>query len=540
MVRVLVKYGFAEIVDRMNLAPYVRLGRRLLRRGPESHLTAAQRIRMALEELGPTFVKFGQVLSTRPFLIPPDLVVELSKLQDEVAPLPFESMKLVLEEELGDGVQEHFRRFDERPLASASIAQTYKAQTATGDWVVVKIQRPGIRRIIETDMEILRDFANLLLRTIPESQRYDPLGLVEEFTRTIRRELDFINEARNVELFARNFKGVEEIHVPKIYWQMTRQRVLTLEYIDGIKISDVRRLDELGYDRKQIARNGARLILKQIFEDGFFHADPHPGNLFVLPGNVIAPVDFGQMGYLDDFLMNELSDLLIGTLRRDVDLILQVFEDLGATEDRDMVPMLRMDISEFLNRYYGVPLARLDVRRVLEEAFEIFQRNDLRLPSNLTLLAKALGTYEELGRLLDPDFDMFSEVKPYLKDLLRRRFQPQRLSYDVLKSAINSYELFRVLPREIQRLLTRVKRGDISFIFRHRGLENLILELDRASNRLSFSLIIAALILASSLVIRSNLGPFLFGYPLLGIIGYLFAGVLGIWLVLAILRSGKL
>jgi len=542
IVGVLVKYGFDEILSRMNLTSYLRVGKRFFKKGEGERepLSAPTRIRMALEELGPTFVKLGQILSTRPFLIPPDLVVELSKLQDEVKPLDFPQIKKQIENELGAPIDELFQNFEERPIASASLAQAHRARIRDGIEVVVKVQRPDIEKVIQADMDILRDLARLLVRYVPESRQFNPLDIVEEIARTMRKELDFMNEARNVEHFRKNFQGVDFIYIPRVFWEFTTSKVITLEYIDGIKISEVDKIEAAGLDRKLIARIGSRFILKQVLEDGFFHADPHPGNIFVTEGNIIVPVDFGMMGSLDPRTMEELSDLLIAAAKKDTDLILRVMVDFGIISDDSDTSALRADISELLNRYYEVPLAKINMKTIMDEASEIVNRYNLRAPSNLMLLMKAMGTYEELGRTLDPDFDLIAEAKPYIKRLLRRRLQPDRIAYESLKTMRDLYNLIKILPRETELLLRRLKRGEVSLEFQHRGLENLITELDRASNRLSFSLIIAALIVGSSLILRLNIGPFLFGYPLLGILGYLFAGLLGIWLVVAILRSGRI
>jgi len=545
IVAVLVRYGFAEFLDRMHLAPYLRLGRRFLRRGKaaaeeEVRPTVGERMRMALEELGPTFIKLGQVLSTRSFLLPPEIVSELAKLQDRVRPIPFDALREQVETELGAPISQLFPWFDEEAMASASLAQAHRARTRAGQEVVVKIQKPNIHRVIRTDMDILQDLAGLLDRYVPESRQFDPPGLARELSRTLHRELDFMNEGRNVEAFAKNFREVSYVRVPKVFWEWTTSKVITLEFIDGIKISEVDQLQARGYDLKQIAARGARFILKQVFEDGFFHADPHPGNLFIAPGDVIVPIDFGMMGRLDDVLMDQIADLFIAIVRRDIDLILRVLVNLGAfDESRDPRP-LRADIAEFMGRYHGAPLKQINLKAILSEVFEAIYQHRLKVPSNLVLLMKTLGTYEDLGRKLDPDFELIAYTKPYLGKIIRQKVNVPKLGYDGLKVLRDLYDLLRIFPREMELLLGRLKRGEVSFEFQHRGLEQLILEVDRSSNRISFSLIIAALIVGSSLILRLEVGPFLLGYPFFGLLGYLFAALLGVWLVMAILRSGKL
>jgi ubiquinone biosynthesis protein len=542
IVGILIKYGFAEIVDRMNLKVYLQIGKRFLKRevSTAKRLSAVERIRLALEELGPTFIKLGQVLSTRSFLIPAELVDELTKLQDEVKPLPFEKIRDYVQTQLGAPIHERFAEFQEDAIASASIAQAHRARTREGDDVVVKIQRPDVARIIATDLDILSDLARLMDKYIPESRQFDPPGIVRELSQTAKRELDFINEGRNVEIFKNNFKEFEHVYVPKVFWDYTTAKIVTTEYIDGIKISQIDQLRAAGCDLKFIAKIGGEFILKQIFEDGFFHADPHPGNLFIKDKDIIVPVDFGMMGRLDEALMEEISDLLIGTIQKDADLIIRVLINLGSLqEDRDFRP-LRADISGFIDRYYGVPLKRINMQTIISEVFDVVTKHQLRAPSNLLLLMKTMGTYEDLARKLDPEFEIISLAKPYVRKLMLRRLNINKIAYEGVKTLRDLYDLLKVLPRELELLLRKLKRGHFTIELQDRGLQNLILEIDRSSNRIAFSLIIAALIVGSSLILSLKTGPQFLGYPLFGMLGYIFAGILGIWLVIAILRSGRL
>ncbi len=542
IVGILSKYGFAEVVDRMNLLAYLQIGRRVFKKEAPAvkRLSAAARIRLALEELGPTFIKLGQLLSTRSFLVPVELLSELSKLQDDVPPLPFEKIETYLEKQLGKEIDARFLEFDRTAIASASIAQVHRATTLDGDHVVVKIQRPEAARLIATDLDILADLAALMEKYIPESQQFDPRGVVRELLQNTKRELDFINEGRNIEIFSKNFADFHQVYVPDVYWDYTSERVLTTEYIDGIKISEIRELQQAGCDLQELSQTGGKFILKQIFEDGFFHADPHPGNLFVKDGGVIAPVDFGMMGRLDDTLMMEVSDLLIGTVQKDADLIVRVLVNLGSLEDDRDIRALRSDIADFVDRYYAVPLKRINIKTIVGDVFAIMTTHRLRTPSNLLLLMKTLATYEDVARRLNPEFEIFSLAKPYVRKLMMRRMDVRRIAYDGLKTVRDLYDLLRVAPREIELLLRKMKRGQFAIELQDRGLQNLIREIDRSSNRVAFSLIIAALIVGSSLILTLKAGPLLWGYPLFGLLGFLFAGLLGVWLVVAILRSGRL
>lgn len=542
IVGVLVKYGFDDVVARIGLSHYFQTGKRLFKKEKikQRQLSTAERIRRGLEELGPTFVKLGQVLSTRSFLIPADLVAELSKLQDDVKPLSFSELRENLLQMGVVALEERFEWIDETPLASASIAQVHRASTFDGQDVVIKIQRPQIAKLIKTDMEILADLAGLVEKHIPELQQFNPTGMVEELNRSIKRELDFLNEARNIELFAKNFKESPFIYVPQLFWEYTTPQMVTIEYIEGVKISEIDQLEASGFEKKAIAQNGAKAILQQVFEDGFFHADPHPGNLFVTANNIIVPIDFGIMGRLSADMIKEFSDLFIAAIHKDVDLIMRVLINLGIIDDSIEHRGLKVELNELIDRYYGVSVGKLNMKIIMNEVVDLSFRYKLRMPSNFMLLLKTLGTYEDLVFQLDPDFDFISATKPYVDSLIKRRLNPQKIRYESIKTLRDLTELLRMLPREIELLLKKFKRGEISIELQHRRLENLILELERSSNRISFSLIIAALIVGSSLIMVLEKGPALFGYPLFGILGYVFAGLLGIWLLISILRSGKL
>jgi ubiquinone biosynthesis protein len=538
---VLFKYGFGQLLDQMKLFTFLRLRKKILGKKVRlEELTYAQRIRLALEELGPTFVKLGQVLSMRPFLIPLELVLELTKLQDEVAPFPFEQVKQIVEKELKAPLEEHFSSFDTIPIASASLSQVHKAVTRDQETVVVKVQRPNIKEVINADLEILRDLVNLLEKYVPESKQYDPKGIREELAKSIRKEIDFNNEARNIEVFRENFKDEKSVFVPQVFWNKTTSKVLTMGYIEGIKISNLEELHEKGIDKKLIAKIGGRMVLKQIFEDGFFHADPHPGNLFVLEGNVIAPVDYGMMGKLSETTMDELAELLISVVTWHPSGIVKVYQEVGVVGEEVNLRALEADLADFLYKYHRIPLSRLDMRTLMDEAFEIIHRYNIHIQAELMLFSKALITYEEVAKMLDPEYDLVTQALPYIKGLAYRKFKPKVLLRDASTLLQDLRSLFVLLPFELKRIIKKMGRGELSFTFQHRGLEKLILELDRSSNRLSFSLIIAAIIVGSSLIMRLETKYMLFGYPLFGVLGYIFAGLLGVWLVIAILRSGRL
>lgn len=542
VVSVLVKYGFGEVLDRMGIASYLRLGRRRLfaRQQELASHTWAERVRLALEELGPTFVKLGQILSTRPFMIPVDLAVELSKLQDEVAPFDYQQVREIIRDELGDDIEKHFSTFEQTPIASASLSQVHRATTKSGERVAVKVQRPSVREIMSKDVAILRDLAVLLNRYIPEAEQFDPVGIVEEAWRTAKQEIDFTHEARNLEVFAINFLGDERIFLPRIYWGLTSQRVITLEFIDGIKISQKEKLIAAGIDPEEVVRNGGHLVAKMVFEDGYFHADPHPGNLFAMPDNRIAPVDFGMMGKLSATSLDLITDLLVAATSADARRLVRVLQSHELVrEDVDAIT-LEADLNYFLHRYHKIPLARVNMRSLLEEAFAMITSHHVRMPPELLMLGKALVTYEEVARALYPEYDFITELLPAIKKLAGRKFKPGSIVHDMSSYLTDLRDLLVNFPFELRRITRKLRKGELGMTMQHKGLENLTQEIEKSSNRLSFSLIIAALIIGSSLIMTRQFGWTIYGIPVLGILGYVSAAVLGIGLVISIIRSGKL
>jgi ubiquinone biosynthesis protein len=539
VVFVLAKYGFDDIVER--IGPDI-LSRRLLRRKGKKHSEqpTAERIRLALTELGPTFIKFGQVLSTRPDIIPDEYIREFEKLQDRVEPFPIEEVNRIFSEELDGLPTAIFEVFDENPIASGSIAQVHRAMLKSGEKVAVKVQRPNIRRMIETDLQILQEMATLFERQIPEARWYRPTDLVEQFSSTIRRELDFVSEGHAAERFKANFEKIETFHIPTVYWDYTAEKILTIEYIDGVKITNFEEIDRRGYDRKALAKNAAGAILKEVFEDRFFHGDPHPGNFFVMDNNVIAAIDFGIVGRLDEETTEQLSMLTYAVVNRDIEKVIQVFKLMNVLEDDTNISLLKHDLMEFVDRYYGLSLDKLDAQKVLSDMLSVFRRHRITLPVNLATMGRMLLVSAGVGQMLDPKFDMVAEAKPYIESLMYKRFDPRRQARELINLFDRFRMMIKMLPSDLEEIVQKLKKGKMLVQLHHEGLNKFILEMDRASNRLTFGMIIASLIVGSSLVMQMDRGPMLFGFSIFGIIGYLFAGILGLWLVIAILRSGKI
>ncbi len=540
---VLLKYGFDEILDRLKIQDYPSFVRKMLlrRQGREYvHMSRPRRLRLAIEELGPTFIKLGQMLSTRPDLVPVAYIEELKKLQDGVAPFPSREARSIIARELGQDTGSLFRSFEDRPLAAASIAQVHRATTIGGSEIVVKVQRPGIEKKIYLDMEILSDLAAIIKRRFSDQDVWDPVAIVNEFKSWITKELDFYQEARNIDRFGRNFKNDSTLRVPEVFWDLSTPSVLAMEYIDGVPVLDIDALAERGLDPKCIARNGAEAMLKQVFEHGFFHGDPHPGNIKVLENNVIVPLDYGLMGRLSDEMLEQIGDLLAGVVNRDVDAVVKVLLNIRTSGEEVDIQALKTDMGEFIDRYYEAPLYQLNTEQVMNEMFDIISQHRIRIPRDLYLMIKALVVIEGIAETLDPQFDIIAHAKPYVQKVMRRRFDVTKMAREAGKTIGEFRELVDMLPENLRHIVMKLRLGQLGVNMYHRGLGDLIREIDQSSNRLSFSLIIAALIIGSSFIMQIDRGPTLWGYPIIGFVGYLFAAVLGVWLVLSIVRSGKM
>jgi len=537
IVRVLTGHGLYQLLDYLNLAHLVSAKRR---RSYVGHLSPQERLRHAMEELGPTFIKLGQLLSTRADIIPPPFVAEFSLLQDRVPSIPFEDIKRELELELGGPVESFFSRLDTTAMAAASIAQVHRARLVSGADVVVKVRRPGVVQTVETDIDILIGMALLLERHMPRSELYDPVGVVREFAHTIRREMDLSKEGHAIEKIRDNFAGNPTLCFPRVYWETTTHGVLTTGYVNGIKVSDVAAIDAAGLDRKIIAQRGADVFLKMVLDHGYFHADPHPGNVLILPDNVICLLDFGMVGRLDPGLKGYLADLLSALIDRDVDAVVTILFDAGEVGENLNVSSLKRSVAEFVDSYFDIPLKEIQVGRVLLAFIDLISIHRIKLHPDLALLIKVLVTVEGMGRELDPDFDMVAHLRPFLEGALRERYSPSHIAKETAAAAQAYLSLFKNLPREIREILKKINRNKFRIDLEHRGLDRFGRELERSANRVSLSLILAALIIGSSIAMQSGQGPLLFGLPGFALIGYASAAVVGLWWVVAILRSGRL
>ena len=560
---ILVRYGFGDMVRRIGLANTLeRAGRALHWNEAESlaHLEPPARVRRALEELGPTFVKLGQVLATRVDLFEPEWIAEFSKLQDSAPAAPYAEVCQQLSEDLGAPPEEIFAAFDPAPLAAASIAQVHRARLADGSEVVVKVRRPGIQPIIEADLRWLSRLAELAEAESPELRRFRPREVVRQFAQSLRCELDFASECRNAERIAENFAGYTDkekptddaiaeavpelppalpiIVIPRVYWPWTCERVCVQEFIEGIPGRNLQAVDQACLDRKILARRGAQALLKMIVEDGFFHADPHSGNVFYLPGNRIAIIDFGMIGRLTEARRDQLTRLLLGLVKQEparvADVMLDWMGDSAVDEDG-----LILEIQNFVDQYHGMALKQLKLGTMLSDLVAILRQHQLALPADLALLIKAFISLEGMGRELDPDFDMASEALPLLEKALRTRYTPAALIKRGWSATGEALALIADLPHDLSRLLRAARRGRLEIHIDVTDLKRVGNQLDSAANRLVVGTVVSALIIGSSIVMTVPGGPSLLGLPFFGLLVFFGAVVSGVWLLLSIVKSNR-
>ena len=535
----LAAYGFQDIVGRLRLPIRPRL-KGAAGRIATAKMSFSERLRLLLEDLGPTFVKLGQLMSLRSDLFPDELTEELAKLQHAVGPFPADEAERIIEEDFQIPASELFRKLEPEPLAAASIAQVHRAVSRKGEAVAVKIQRPRIQQVIATDLAILQDLAGLAERYLPFVRNYKPVEIVRQFARALELELDFDHEGRTMDLFRENYRGDGTVHIPEVHWDLTSPRVLTMELIQGIRLSETKELAESGQDTARIAKDGARFILKQIFQHGAFHADPHPGNFIIMDNGVIAPVDFGMVGYLDVEMRNSLGSALSAFLNKDPNKLIRLFARLGFVEDDVDQGALRRDLLNLFHYYYNLPLAGLHIAKMIGHLNLIIREHHVSLPPELALTFKALITVESLGKRLDPRFSVVTVAQPFLRQLAVERLASWQSIDKVGDFLADVTKLVQDLPGDAENIIKKVRSGRFKVKLEHGNLEEATQTLRKSVNRLAFSVVIAGMLIGSSFMMQVQGCPRLFGFPILGLAGYLIAGFLGLWLLIAILRSGRL
>jgi ubiquinone biosynthesis protein len=501
-----------------------------------------QHLREMLDELGPTFVKFGQLLSTRPDVLPPDIIAELRGLQDDVRPFSPTEVEKVVEEDLELSIDKLFAEFDERPVAAASIGQVHRATLPNGREVAVKVQRPGAPRQIEADLALLYQAARIAKERVRALDFIDARQLVDEFARSIRHELDYRLEARNADVFHRNFAGHPHVRVPRVFWSYTRTRVLTLEWLDGTQVADINADMWSIEDRRDLAYLMTETWMTMIFRHGFFHGDPHPANILALGGpNQIGLVDFGAVGKLTDDDMSKLTRIFIDAAAENVDALPRRLAELGVRYPKEREEEFLTELRELYYRYYGASLAEIDPLQVIREAFNLIYSMNLQLPTRFLLLDKAIATLGSVGVDLYPDFNVFEVARPYARGLLMERFGPRRVAARARKESLKLGQIALELPYQIHDVLQEMRDGQIEVGFVHKGLDDLLNRMDVVFNRLVIAMIVAGGLIGSSLIgIFAKAGPHVLGINLISVLGFAFSGLLGLWLLWGVVRSGRL
>lgn len=526
----LVKYGYQDVVSALHLEGLVRPFERAALGDDVPPHDRARRLRMVCEDLGPTFVKLGQLLSTRPDLLPEAYTTELAALRDDVRPFPFAEAEAILIEEYGRPPAEVFARLDPVPVASASISQVHRAVLHDGRSVALKIRRPGIDKVVHADLEIVKNLAQLAERRLPFLAPYAPVALAREFERTLKRELDFNVERRTMERCQAQFVNEPTAHIPFVVPEYSSARVLAMEFIAGVGVDDLAGLRALGIDPAVVAVRGVRILLTQIFQYGFFHADPHPGNLRVLPGGVLAPLDYGMFGQLDARTRERIADLLSGLLAQDTDRVLRALDSLEIRGDHVDSRALRRDAAELVASYSDLTLDTIDLGVLLSELVAFIRAHHLHIPPDLVLLIRSLVTIEGVGRALDPHFDIAAELVPFLRNLTLRRYSPRRLLGNTVRTAEDLQRIATLLPEVLGQSLESIKRGEMTVHFDLEHFDAFVRQLVRASNLLAGGLVFVGLIVASALVLRT--GPETLAY-----VGFTLAMLTGAWLAWIVHRS---
>ena len=488
-------------------------------------------------ELGPTFVKLGQILSTRDDVIPDDVIEELKKLQDNIPPFPVNEVRQIIERETDKKIEDLFLEFHEEAIASASIGQVHYGVLHSGEKVVIKVQRPGIRDIIRSDIDIMQLLVRAIENHVPEAQAYHLVELINEFERTIIRELDFSYEAHNIERFQKNFEDHRnEVLFPKVFREYSSKRILVMEYIDGVKVSEYQKF---GVDPLRISEIGLNAIFKMVFCDGFFHSDPHPGNIFITKDGKVAFLDLGQVSKLSDFLREQITFLIVALAKEDRESVADCLYNLAVKENRVDIQSFRLDIDNALDSFYGKSLRDIEFGHIIHDLIKVARKHHMLIPSNLLLMAKSLLTIERVAKALNPNLDMVKELEPMVSKLIWRRWSPERLSKDIFRSVTHLSNFLNEFPIHLNEILRDVREGELRINVKDENALKHARVTEILGYRISFSLIISALIIGSSLMFFSDRSESLL-FALVGFSIFSFAGIIGFWFLISILRSGKL
>ncbi|MGZ4996727.1 MAG: ABC1 kinase family protein [Methylobacter sp.] len=538
---VLIRYGFGSFVRGLGMGKAIeRAGRALHWEHVEEYvkLDMPERIRHVLEELGPTFIKLGQILATRVDLFPPQYIAEFEKLQDQVPPMPFEELLFQLEEDLGGNVDEFFAEVERLPLAAASIAQVHKAVLKDGTPVILKIRRPGLRKLIEADLRLIQRIVDIAESESQELRRFHPKEVLRQFNQSLRRELDLAAECRNAERIAANLAYDLNIRVPRVYWQWTCERLNVQEYIEGIQGRDLVAVEKAGLDRKLLAERGTGAVMKMIMEDGFFHADPHAGNVFYLQDNKLAFIDFGMVGRLTEDRRDQVVSLLYGMTNHLPNKVAEILEDWSDNVYTDE-QMLTIDLEAFVDQYSSLALKDLRLTDMMSDLMAILRDHKLILPADLALLIKTYITMDGLGRHLNPEFNTLVYTAPYVQKIMEERYTPEAIAQRGWRNLVSVADLLSSLPKDLRKLLRASRKGAFQIDITVKRLGVYVNHIDNAISRLTMGIVTAALIIGSSIIMTVEGGPELFGLPAFGFLGYAFATITGIWLLHSIWKGGQ-
>jgi ubiquinone biosynthesis protein len=547
IVNIFIKHGFGRFVEQVNLQRFIPFGKRLTAFGywpyPEKS-NMPVRLRIVFSELGPAFIKLGQLLSSRPDLITLPYTDEFKKLLDKAPPFPFESARSIIETEFNAPIEEIFMDFEETPIAAASISQVHRGILKDGSPVIIKVQRPGIKEIIETDLDVLRIFARLMVKYVPDISFVNPVGIVEEFSKSIRKELRFTLEAKNVERFKRKCSEKSYVYVPIVYEHLVTDKVFVMERLEGVRIDDIDALDDKGHNRRRLAHVIAEAYFRQIFEFGFFHADPHPGNLIVLKDGTVGLIDYGMVGNITPELMDNIADTLIAFVRQDFDGLVDQYEKLGLSTGKVDTDFLRnefkADLMELLNPLYTLSLGQIDLADFMEDILHLAAKHGLQIPRDLILVNKTLIFLEHLGRRLDPDFHVIEIAKPYAVKLIKRKFDPVKIAEKARKNVQNLSDLLQTAPQQLRIIMRKIIGDHLTINIEHNDFDRFKRDHERSLNRLSLSIVVAAMLISSSIVVYAELSAKILSFPIFGVLSFIVSFIVGFVLFFSFLRTGGL
>lgn len=540
IITVLFKYGFEEILGAFKVDKYLEVILQMLSSRRKELLTRHsrfERARMALEELGPTFIKLGQALSMRPDFVSVEFIDELVKLQDAVPPFSYSEIKDIIRNEFNAKIEDVFDNFEKIPIASASIGQVHKARLKDGREVAVKVQRPGLDKLVNVDLGIMFHLADMIENNIEEIAFIRPVKIFEEFARIIAKELDYTIEADHMERFARSFADDPSLHIPKVYRQFTTRRILTMEYIDGIKVSDITSLDRAGTDKQLITQRGANLILKQIFNNGFFHSDPHSGNIFILPGNVIALLDFGQAGTVDQKSREDFVDLIDHVVQKNAFGATRQLLKITFWDKKPDTRLLEREVAAFIDKHLYKTLKDLNINELVHDLLHMVTNHQLQIPPDIFLMMKALATIEGIARKLDPDFDMIAQATPFIRQIKLDRVKPQRIADDLYSLTGDLIQFIKHFPGDMMEISRLIREQKLYLKMDDKSMEQLRLTQNRIGNRIAMSIILAALIIGSAVVIYAKTPPTIAGVSFFGLMGYIISIIIGCWIVWSIIKK---